>query len=528
MPHALIVDDDEDFLLGVSALIGKEGFTTSTAPTLRNAREEVGKSVPDVVLLDMFLPDGSGIEFLKELQELPRTEVVMVTGHGSIDSAVEATRIGAAHYLTKPVDPDRIKAVLAGVAQTRELREEIGSLRSELRKLGRFGPLIGASPAMQRVYDLISRVARTDATVFLVGETGTGKELVAATIHEQSARRKEPFIPLNCGAVSPNLIESELFGHERGSFTGAERLHRGHFERAHKGSLFLDEVSEMPIELQVKLLRVLETGSLHRVGGQQPVAVDVRVIAATNRVPDEAIADGKLRHDLHYRLNVFPIHLPPLRERVDDVELLAEYFLADLNREHGTKKEFTRAAIQRLRGHPWPGNVRELKNLVHRAFILAEDTIGLDALSLGVEPVADSSLNVKVGASLDEVERRVILATLEQCDGDQRKAAAILKISLKTLYNRLNAYGAKERRCPDSRAPAREAPPRAGDQSDQSESSCGGRSAFAGPLTTRPCASKRDPWQGQSHVFSNEFQLTMHPRWGHVAERTVRTPRASR
>jgi DNA-binding NtrC family response regulator len=443
VPHVLIVDDDEVFLSGVSELIAREGFTTSTAPSIRDAREEVGRNTPDVVLLDMQLPDGSGIDLLKELRELPKTEVVMVTGHGTIDSAVEATRIGASQYLTKPVDFDRVKAVLASVVAMRELKEEIGGLRTELRKLGRFGSMSGASPAMQHVYDLITKVARTDATVFLIGETGTGKELVAQTIHDLSTRRKEAFIPLNCGAVSPNLIESELFGHERGSFTGAERMHRGHFERAHKGTLFLDEITEMPIELQVKLLRVLETGTVNRVGGQQPIPVDVRVIAATNRSPEEAVGAGKLRQDLHYRLNVFPIQLPPLRERLEDVELLARQFLVELNKQEGSDKEFTRAAHQRLRGHTWPGNVRELKNLVHRAFILSPDTVGLEALSLGVEPVADSSMSVKVGTSLDELERRVILATLEHCEGDKKKAAAILKISLKTLYNRLNAYGWK-------------------------------------------------------------------------------------
>ncbi len=447
MPHVLIVDDDETFLSGVSELIAREGFTTSIAPSLKDARVEMEKTPPDVVLLDMHLPDGSGIDLLADLRELPRTEVVVVTGHGTIDSAVEATRLGVSQYLTKPVDWDRIKAVLTSATGARELKEEIGTLRTELRKLGRFGGMCGAAPAMQRVYDLIAKVARTDATVFVVGETGTGKELVAQSIHDLSTRRKEAFVPINCGAISQNLIESELFGHERGSFTGAERQHRGHFERAHKGTLFLDEITEMPIELQVKLLRVLETGTLNRVGGQQPVAVDVRVIAATNRLPEDAVAAGKLRPDLHYRLNVFPLNLPPLRERLEDVELLANEFLARLNDELGTRKQFARATLHRLRAHSWPGNVRELKNLVHRAFILSQEMIGLDALSLGVEPVAvadsNSSLSVAVGTALDEVERRMILATLEYCEGDKKKAAAILKISLKTLYNRLNAYGWK-------------------------------------------------------------------------------------
>jgi DNA-binding NtrC family response regulator len=349
-------------------------------------------------------------------------------------------RRGASDYLVKPVDMARVRAVLANVVRTRELKEQIGSLRGELRKLGRFGPLIGSSPVMQRIYDLISKVAPTEATAIILGETGTGKELVAETIHGLSRRHKEPFLPVNCGAVSPNLIESELFGHERGSFTGADRLHKGYFERANRGTLFLDEITEMPPELQVKLLRVLETGKVTRIGGNEAFNVDVRVIAATNRRPEEAVAKGKLREDLHYRLNVFPIALPPLRDRREDVELLAQHFLAQLNKEHDTAKEFTRPAVNRLKSHNWPGNVRELKNLVHRAFILADDHIGLDALPLGVQESSGSSLNVKVGTSLGEAERRLILATLEDCEGDKKKAAEVLGISLKTLYNRLNEY----------------------------------------------------------------------------------------
>jgi DNA-binding NtrC family response regulator len=330
---------------------------------------------------------------------------------------------------------------LANVARTRELKEEIGSLRGELRKLGRFGPLIGGSPAMQKVYDLVAKVARTEATILITGDTGTGKEVAAQTIHQLSRRSRGTFLPLNCGAVSPNLIESELFGHERGSFTGADRAHKGYFERAGGGTLFLDEVTETPLESQVKLLRVLETGTVIRVGGTEPIKVDVRVIAATNRVPEEAVAGGKLREDLLYRLNVFPIHLPTLWERREDIELLAEHFLGQLNKQEGTSKEFTRAAMERLRTHRWPGNVRELRNVVHRAFILAEDAVGVDALPLGVKDDADgSSLLMKVGISIAEAERRLILATLEHVEGDKKKAADLLKISLKTLYNRLNVY----------------------------------------------------------------------------------------
>jgi DNA-binding NtrC family response regulator len=294
---------------------------------------------------------------------------------------------------------------------------------------------------MQKVYDLVAKVARTEATILITGDTGTGKEVAAQTIHQLSRRSRGTFLPLNCGAVSPNLIESELFGHERGSFTGADRAHKGYFERAGGGTLFLDEVTETPLESQVKLLRVLETGTVIRVGGTEPIKVDVRVIAATNRVPEEAVAGGKLREDLLYRLNVFPIHLPTLWERREDIELLAEHFLGQLNKQEGTSKEFTRAAMERLRTHRWPGNVRELRNVVHRAFILAEDAVGVDALPLGVKDDADgSSLLMKVGISIAEAERRLILATLEHVEGDKKKAADLLKISLKTLYNRLNVY----------------------------------------------------------------------------------------
>ena len=440
MLHALLVDDDVNFALGLAEVVGREGFGTKTANTLKEAKAEIAKSVPDVLLVDLHLPDGSGLDLFRELDGSPGAEIILITGQATVDTAVEAMRRGASDYLIKPVDFSRVKQVLTNVARTRELKEQIGNLRGELRKLGRFGPLIGASPPMQRVYDLIAKVAQTDATVMLTGETGTGKELVAETVHSLSRRHKEPFLPINCGAVSPNLIESELFGHERGSFTGADRLHRGYYERAHRGTLFLDEITEMPAELQVKLLRVLETGKVTRIGGSEALTADVRVIAATNRKPEEAVAKGKLREDLLYRLNVFPILLPPLRDRREDVDLLAEHFLALLNKEHDTSKEFTRPALNRLRSHNWPGNVRELKNLVHRAFILAEDHIGLDCLPLGVQESAGSSLNLKVGTSLGEAERRLILATLEEAEGDKKKAAEVLGISLKTLYNRLNEY----------------------------------------------------------------------------------------
>jgi len=414
----------------------------ATATDLRRATEELAQGTPDVLFLDLNLPDGSGLELLAtQGTNGGGPETVLITGQATVETAIDALRHGVSDYLTKPVDLARVKMILANISRAREMKEEIGSLRGELRKLGRFGPLIGASPAMQKVYDLLGKVARSDATILITGETGSGKELVAQTVHQMSRRAREPFLPLNCGAVSPTLIESELFGHERGSFTGADRVHKGYFERTNRGTLFLDEITETPLELQVKLLRVLETSSVMRVGGTETLRVDVRVIAATNRSPEQAVAAGKLREDLLYRLNVFPIHLPTLWERREDIELLAEHFLALLNKDEGTSKKFTQTAIDRLRSHRWPGNVRELRNVVQRAFILAEEDIGIDAIPLGVpEQAAGSSLNLKVGTSVAEAERRLILATLEQFGNDKKKAAEVLQISLKTLYNRINQY----------------------------------------------------------------------------------------
>jgi DNA-binding NtrC family response regulator len=440
--RALVVDDDPEFRSGLAEAVRLEGFTTTTAESLTEARRQLAESPPQVVLVDLSLPDGSGLELLKEIEPNGGSpEVVLVTGQATVGTAVEALRLGATDYLTKPVDFSRVKSILANLARTRELKEEIGSLRGELRRLGRFGPLVGASAPMQQLYDLLARIAKTDATVLVLGETGTGKELVAQTIHDLSRRSKAAFVPVNCGAVSPTLIESEMFGHERGSFTGADRAHKGYFERANRGTIFLDEITEMPPELQVKLLRVLETGTLTRVGGSEVIKTDMRVIAASNRRPEEAVAAGKLREDLLYRLNVFPIVLAPLRDRREDIDLLADHFLDVLNKDAGTGKRLTAAAIERLRAHTWPGNVRELWNVLQRAYLLAEDDIGVDSLPLVVvEDVRSSGLSLQVGTSIAEAERRLILATLAHCDGNKKKASEVLKISLKTLYNRLNVY----------------------------------------------------------------------------------------
>ncbi len=446
--HDLIIDDDTNFRTSLELLVQREGFVTRTAGSLAEARGSLAVAVPDVFLVDLTLPDGDGLAWLRGEPAASSAEVIVITGSSSVDSAVDALHGGALDYLTKPIDRARLRSALVNVKRTRALKEEVGSLRGELRDLGRFGRMVGRSKPILEVYDLVARVAPTDATVLITGESGTVKELVAETLHRCSPRRDALMLPVNCGAVSPNLIESELFGHERGSFTGADRQRKGCFERATGGTLFLDEITEMPIELQVKLLRVLETETVVRVGGNEPIPVDVRVIAATNRDPAEAVKAGKLREDLYYRLNVFPIALPPLRDRPGDIDLLAEHFLSELNRASGTSKVWSRAALERLRSNPWTGNVRELGNLVQRAYILADDEISADVLPLSEAAPAPAPagngqmLQIRVGTSIERAEQRLILATLELTGGDKKKAAEILCISLKTLYNRLNVYDA--------------------------------------------------------------------------------------
>jgi two-component system, NtrC family, response regulator AtoC len=441
----LIIDDDENFRVSLELLVKQLEFETCSAGSAEEARRLLAEVGPDVLLVDLSLPDAEGLEWLREEPDAKHAEIIVITGNTSVDSAVDALHGGALDYLTKPIDRARLRTALLNVSRTRALKAEVGVLRSELKDLGRFGRLVGRSTPMIGIYDLVARVAPTEATVLITGESGTGKELVAETIHRCSARREAVMLPVNCGAISPNLIESELFGHERGSFTGADRQRKGCFERASGGTLFLDEVTEMPIELQVKLLRVLETGTVVRVGGNALFDVDVRVVAATNRDPEESIKAGQLREDLYYRLNVFPIALPPLRQRPGDVEVLAQHFLDGLNREAGTNKRFSPRAIARLDANGWPGNVRELRNVVQRAYILGDDEIGADALPLPsetpIEPGGANAFEVKAGTPIAEVEKRLILATLELTGGDKKRCAELLGIGLKTLYNRLNVYG---------------------------------------------------------------------------------------
>jgi len=454
MGHALIVEDDADAARMMAQLVANEGFSAATARSLGEARRQLALQQPDVVLLDLRLPDGNGMSLLDEQDLIGNSEVVLMTGHASLETSIQALRYGAADYLVKPVSAKQLRGVLGRVMKPSVLREEVRSLQGELQRTGRFGHLVGTSAVMTRVYEQVARVAGTSVTVFVSGESGTGKELVARTLHDLSRRRAKPFLAVNCGAISPQLIESEIFGHEKGSFTGADRQHQGFFERAHGGTLFLDEITEMPLELQVKLLRVLETGTFMRVGSSTPIETDVRVIAASNRDPAQAVAAGRFREDLLYRLNVFPIELPPLRERLEDLPLLVQHFLQEIGQREGASKRVSAAAMQRLREHPWPGNVRELRNVLQRAYVMAAgDEISDEwlprtapakppaAAAAPSTATADGKLEITVGTPLAAIERQVILATLEHFGHHKERTAAALGISLKTLYNRLKDYG---------------------------------------------------------------------------------------
>ena len=446
MRHALVVDDEADSAEMVAALIAGEGFSVAVAGSLREARRQMAMQPPDVVLLDLMLPDGNGMELFDDIRLQPNAEAVLITGYASVETSVQALRLGAADYLVKPINIKQLRGVLSRVKRPSTLPADAADLQATLETDGHFGLLWGRAGPMRRVYEQILRVSGTAVTVFITGESGSGKELVARTVHDLSRRRGRPFLAVNCGAISPNLMESEIFGHEKGSFTGAERQHQGFFERASSGTLFLDEITEMPLELQVKLLRVLETGTFMRVGSTQILETDVRMIAATNRDPLKAVASGKLREDLLYRLNVFPIHMPALRDRIEDVPLIANYFLAEISRREGQTKRFAPEALERLNEYRWPGNVRELRNIVHRAYVMARDNTIVDEClptsgEAAVTPATGAPvLRIEIGSSLAEIERQVTLATLEHFGRHKERTAAALGVSLKTLYNRLKEY----------------------------------------------------------------------------------------
>lgn len=436
MPYLLVVEDESETRQLIAEIAQDEGYDVEQAGDIRQTRILIERRHPDVILLDMHLPDGNGMELWLDLQ-LPDTRVVFITGHSTVDSAIQALRCGAIDYLQKPVSLRRLKDILTEIKAL--LRDDSNPDIGDS-----FAKIIGKSPAIELLCSHIEKVAPTSATVLLIGESGTGKELAAEAIHLASRRRAKPFMPVNCGAISPNLIESELFGHEKGSFTGADRQHKGYFERASGGTLFLDEITEMSMELQVRLLRVLETGRFMRVGTHDEIEANVRVVAATNRNPEQAVQEGILREDLYHRLSVFPLQLPALREREDDVLSLAQHFLDELNLEGKTIKRFAPEALTAMRGYSWPGNVRELRNFVYRSYILADEVIKGDFNAFDLDENAGphgSEILVPVGVPLADANRQLILATLKQCGGVKKLAAETLGISIKTLYNRLEEYG---------------------------------------------------------------------------------------
>jgi len=428
MARVLLVDDDLDSLEAAKEILVSGGHDVVTADSLGAARAQLRAEIPDVLLLDLMLPDGNGLELLDELADKGLRRIVLITGHPGIKSHIKKLSGPAITYLTKPITARELIDTVRAVDEEPAIQDS------------HFGLLIGEHPTMLAAYEQIERVAPTAMPVLIVGETGTGKELVAEAIHRASGR-KGNFVPVNCGSLSGELAASELFGHEKGSFTGAVRRHIGAFQRAQGGTLFLDELAEMPIALQPHFLRVLETGKVLPVGNEQEVPIDVRVVAATNRNPDEAVAEKLLRQDLYFRLNAIPFRMPPLRARASDVPLLVKHFLAEA-RSDGGERELSEESMQRLIAYQWPGNVRELKHVVQRALIMGDPT----ALKIELPDRFDSPFGaatqqgLEPGRSIRDVERELIERTLDHFDGDKKAAAETLGISLNTLYNRLNAY----------------------------------------------------------------------------------------
>jgi DNA-binding NtrC family response regulator len=443
----LVVDDEHAERDGLARMVGQWGYEVETASSGEEALALIESQHPAVVLTDLVLPEMDGLTLLQKLRETGRPPIVLlVTGHGTVESAVEAMRHGAFDYLTKPVDATRLQVLLEKSIEQESLSREVNFLRHQLRQKGSFGQLVGQSKGMQEVYRWIELAATSTAPVLIYGESGTGKELVARTIHDLSNRRSQPFVAINCAAIPETLIESELFGHERGAFTGATERRLGCFELADGGTLFLDEIAEMDSNTQAKLLRVLQEGNFRRVGGsKQEIRVDVRVIAATNRVPSDAIQAGHLREDLFYRLNVFSIKLPHLRERKDDVPLLVKSFIEEFNRQDNRQvRGLTAEAERELERYAWPGNVRELRNVVQRAVVLSGT--GLIDVEHLPENLLKSAAPAPAAARgsivpIREMERDAILRALEETGQDKRRAAQLLGISLKTLYNKLAKYG---------------------------------------------------------------------------------------
>jgi DNA-binding NtrC family response regulator len=450
--RVLIADDDAEDRGYLAKRIAQWGFVTEEAGDGVEALEKCATFQPSVVVSDLRMPRMDGFRLIKQLQaQGGAPPVILLTQFHNIETAIAAMHdAGAFWFLQKPVPLAALQVLLERAGEQAQLKEENERLRVALSR-DRMGQIAGRNPRMEEVFSLIRSVGPSKATVLISGESGTGKELVARAIHASSPRRDAPFMALNCAALPESLIESELFGHERGAFTGASERRLGRIELAHRGTLFLDEIGEMPVGMQAKLLRVLEDSMVQRLGGKTEIEVDVRIIAATNRPPAQAIADGKLREDLFYRLNVFHIAMPPLRERKDDLPVLVQTLLAGLKEKHARPvTQVDPAVMERFQLYDWPGNVRELRNVLERAVILAGDgpiTVNHLPHSLGVQPAAaqpavveSGKLILRLGTSLPEAEQALILATLEYTKNNRRRAAEVLSVSLKTIQNKLRQY----------------------------------------------------------------------------------------
>ena len=442
--RVLIVEDDPATRVGLAELVSAWGFQTDVAANGEEAMDKVTTFRPAIIVSDLVMPRMGGLDLLRALKDqLSDLTIILLTAQGTVDSAVEAIKEGAYDYLSKPVDPSRLRILLQKAVERQETLREVRNLRRQLRDQGSFGRIIGNSPSIRAIYRVIEQAAPTSASVLIWGESGTGKELAAQTIHELSPRASFPFVAINCAAIPETLLESEIFGHEKGAFTGAHDRRTGVFELAHRGTLFLDEIAEMQPATQVKLLRVLQERSFRRLGGRQEQTVDVRVIAATNQNPTEAVKAGRLREDLYYRLNVFAIEIPPLRERREDVPLLIQRFLNEFN---ATNEKAVRGvdqdAMQILEQYPWPGNIRELRNVIERATILTDTefigTRNLPPLLVTRGEEALPNIMLTPGTTVDEAERRLIVLTLDHMHNNKTRAAEVLGISLKTLHNKLN------------------------------------------------------------------------------------------
>jgi DNA-binding NtrC family response regulator len=442
--RVLIVEDDPATRSGLAELVQAWGFNTDEAPDGEEGLRRVTSFRPAIIVSDLVMPRMGGLELLRALKDqLSDITFILLTAQGTVESAVEAIKEGAYDYLSKPVDPQRLQILLQKSVERQETLREVRHLRRQLREVGTFGRIVGNSAGIRSVYRVIEQAAPTAASVLISGESGTGKELIAQTIHELSPRSSFPFVAINCAAIPETLLESEIFGHEKGAFTGAHDRRAGCFELADRGTLFLDEIAEMTPATQVKLLRVLQERRFRRLGGRNEQTVDVRVIAATNVNPADAVKNGKLREDLYYRLNVFAMELPPLRERKDDLPLLIQAFINEFNQRNAKAVAAVDAgAMRMLEQYNWPGNVRELRNVIERAVILSSGEFiepkHLPPLVTESPDVVKPTLSLTPGTTVEEAERRLILMTLEHTRDNKTRAAEILGISLKTLHNKLN------------------------------------------------------------------------------------------